>query len=151
MYRFPLTQHNPTQLPFPSYLQRMFQSVHGGGLYSTDHLQDAVEIVQFLEHCVDLQDSGYHGNAFLNVLRLHNTLLQPVRELMEGTRENITNTQYLLVSWCQDTGKSYNLSCSYHDFFRTEESAWRCYGTRSPETVFSARGQPCALEKFSIT
>lgn len=51
----------------------MVQSVHWRRIHGTDHLQNAVEVVKFLENLQDLNDPWHNSYSFLEILRFYNT------------------------------------------------------------------------------
>lgn len=59
--------------PEAVYLEGVIQSVDRRRVHGTDHLQDSVKVVQFLENLQDLDDPRHDGDSFLQVLRFYDT------------------------------------------------------------------------------
>lgn len=87
-------------------LKCVLESVDGGGVKSTDNFEDAVEVVQFLEHYHDLKDAGNYKHPLLKVTCFQDALFQPECKLKQKAQPRMqwseSNTEkHKLQQWWQ--------------------------------------------------
>lgn len=58
---------------YKMYLEGVVEPVYRRRVHGTDHLEDAIKVIELLKDLQDLDDARHHGCTLLQVLRFHNT------------------------------------------------------------------------------